>query len=326
MSWWDSFVRWLRSLAGLPPAPSPSGEPEPMHRRVLLLAFNPTMPSQGGRKLIEVLNWNDPDQLAQQYAADLRDASGGVADFEVVDRIEVDGWPVKIDGFTYAPDDYSRLWSSGGGWHVPDVADYTRIVADFNLLERVAAGEIDEVWMFGSPSAGFWESSMAGPGAFWCNSEPVPNTGAAGRRFIIMGFNFERGIGEMLEDFSHRVEAHLDRAWQWESSEQNLWRQFILYDQVAPGQANCGSVHYAPNSTRDYDWGNPRYVPSTCDDWLTFPDLKGVTKQVNSAEWGGGDIRAHHLWWLRHLPRAAGDTNGIPNNWWALAIDPNTVS
>jgi hypothetical protein len=67
-------------------------------------------------------------------------------------------------------------------------------------------------------------------------------------------------------------------------------------------------------------------VPSTCDDWLTFPDFEAVVKQVNSAEWGGGDIRAHHRWWLRHLPRAAGQTNGISNNWWAFAIDPNTVS
>jgi len=325
MKWWDSFVKWLRSLRGKPPVPPFSGEPEPMQRRVLLLVFDPVIPSRGGRKLTKVLNWNDPDHLAQDYAADLRDASGGVADFQVVDRIEVNGWPVKIDGFRYDPDSFLKCWSSGGGWHEPDQASYSRIVADHKLLERVAAGEIDEVWMFGSPAAGFWESSMAGPGAFWCNSEPVPHTDAAGRRFIIMGFNFERGVGEMLEDFCHRVEAHMDRVWRHEDGEQNLWKGFSRYDKVAPGKAGCGNVHYAPNSTKDYDWGNPRSVPSNCDDWLTFPDFKGVVKQVNRAEWGGGDMRAHHRWWLRHLPRAAGQTNGISNNWWAYVIDPNTV-
>ncbi len=324
MSWWDSFVKWLRSLMGSPPVPP--DQPEPMHRRVLLLIFNPAIPSQGRRKLTKVLGWNDPDRLAQDHAADLRDASGGLADFQVVNRIEVDGWPVKIDGFRYSPDEFVKCWSNGGGWHKPDLVDYPRIVADYNLSEQVAADRIDEVWMFGSPWAGFWESSMAGPGAFWCNSSPIPNTGAAGRRFIIMGFNFERGGGEMLESFSHRVESHLERVWQQESGEQNLWKQFIRYDKIAPGQANCGNVHYAPNSTTDYDWGNPRYVPSYCDDWLTFPNMKGVARQVNSAEWGGGDIRAHHLWWLRHLPRAGGQTNGISNNWWAFAIDPNMVS
>jgi len=325
MTWWDSLVKWLRSLMGLPPV-SPPEQPEPMHRRVLLLVFNPTIPSHGGRKLTDVLNWNDPDRLAHDYAADLRDVSGGLADFEVVDRIEVDGWPVKIDGFCYNPDSYMQCMNHHSDWHVPDLADYPKIVADFNLLDRVAAGEIDEVWMFSSPSGGFWESSMVGPGAFWCNSEPVPNTDAAGRRFILMGFNFERGVGEMLEDFCHRVEAHLERVWQQESGEQNLWKRFTRYDKIVPGQAGCGNVHFAPNSARDYDWGNPRYVPSNCDDWLTFPDFKGVVKQVNSAEWGGGDIRAHHRWWLRHLPRAAGRANGISNNWWAFAIDPNTVS
>jgi hypothetical protein len=326
MTWWNSFVKWLRSLVGLPPVTPPVGQPEPMRRQVLLLVFNPVIPSHGGRKLTEVLNWNDPDRLAHDYADDLRDVSGGLADFQIVDRIEVDGWPVKIDGFRYDPDGYLACWSSRGGWHEPDQADYAKIVADFKLLERAAAGEIDEVWMFGSPAAGFWESSMVGPGAFWCNSAPLLSTGAAGRRFIMMGFNFERGVGEMLEDFGHRVEAHLERVWQYESSEQNLWKRFTRYDKIAPGQADCGNVHYAPNSSSDYDWGNPRYVPSTCDDWLTFPDFKEVVKQVNSAEWGGGDIRAHHRWWLHHLPRAAGQTNGISNNWWAFAVDPNTVS
>ncbi|MBN1140078.1 MAG: hypothetical protein JXM73_26145, partial [Anaerolineae bacterium] len=187
MSWWDSFVEWLRSLLGSPPPPPP-GEPEPMHRRVLLLVFDPSIPSQGGRKLTDVLSWNDPDRLAQDYAADLRDASGGLADFQVTDRIEVNGWPAKIDGFRYDPDSFVQCWHSKSGWHDPDQVDYRKIIADFNLLDRVAAGEIDEVWMFASPWAGFWESSMAGPGAFWCNSSPIPGTDAAGRRFIIMGF------------------------------------------------------------------------------------------------------------------------------------------
>jgi hypothetical protein len=37
-------------------------------------------------------------------------------------------------------------------------------------------------------------------------------------------------------------------------------------------------------------------------------------------------MRLHHLWWLRHLPHAAGATNGVSNNWWeylALARDPD---
>jgi len=78
-----------------------------------------------------------------------------------------------------------------------------------------------------------------------------------------------------------------------------------------------------PNSERDYDWGNRRGVWSTCDDWLNYPNLTGQRRRVNCEEWGGGDVRAHHRWWLRHLPRAPGRTEGKLNNWWAYATDPN---
>ena len=96
-----------------------------------------------------------------------------------------------------------------------------------------------------------------------------------------------------------------------------------LYHEAAPGEAGCGNVHFAPNSERDYDWGNRRVVWSTCDDWLNYPDLTGQRRPVNCEEWGGGDIRAHHRWWLRHLPRAPGRTEGKLNNWWAYVVDPN---
>ena len=47
---------------------------------------------------------------------------------------------------------------------------------------------------------------------------------------------------------------------------------------------------------------------------------------VECSEWGGGDMRLHHLWWLKHLPHVTGETYGVGNNWWeylALARDPD---
>jgi hypothetical protein len=64
-------------------------------------------------------------------------------------------------------------------------------------------------------------------------------------------------------------------------------------------------------------------VWSTCDDWLNYPDLIGQRRQVNCHDWGEGDIRAHHKWWLRRLPRAPGRTDGRLNNWWAYVVDFN---
>jgi hypothetical protein len=84
-------------------------------------------------------------------------------------------------------------------------------------------------------------------------------------------------------------------------------------------------MHFAPNSQQDYDWGNLTFVSSKCDDWLTFPNLPGAMRQVNCADWGGGDIREHHKWWFKRVPKVAGRINGISNNWWTYIIDPNKV-
>jgi hypothetical protein len=206
------------------------------------------------------------------------------------------------------------------------MADYDAILNRFEILHRVARGEIDEVWIFNFPHAGFYESIMAGPGAFWCNAPPLRNTDPAQRRFVIMGFSYERGVGEMLENMGHRAESILEKTFEKVVEEDNLWRQFIQYEQTHPGQAALGNVHFAPNSARDYDWNNPATVLSTCDDWLNnFPHLTGSSRPVTAAEWGNGDTRQHHLWWFKHFPKVPGRKNGIHNNWWQYIANPNLV-
>jgi hypothetical protein len=133
----------------------------------------------------------------------------------------------------------------------------------------------------------------------------------------------------MLENFGHRVESILTKVYgRWNHKvpleQMNTWERFTLYDKVAPGNAACGNVHFAPNSERDYDWGNKRFVWSTCDDWLNYPALTGKKRLVNCDEWGGGDIRAHHKWWLSHLPKAKGIApDGKLANWWKYVVDFN---
>jgi hypothetical protein len=118
----------------------------------------------------------------------------------------------------------------------------------------------------------------------------------------------------------------MDKVYSKITAQNNLWNKFIRYDKVVPGQAEVGNIHFAPNSEKDYEWGNPRYVPSRCEDWFNFPNFKSAVKQVNCTEWGGGDIRSHHRWWLKHLPKVGGRTNGIANNWWQYVLDPNRVT
>jgi hypothetical protein len=302
-----------------------SGSPSPIRPHVFMLIHNPVIRSQGGRKLSDLLAWNDPDWLAQQYIKDVQEASYGYANYEIVERMEVDGCPVKADGFAYTAEDYYQRWYTRTGWHQPDLVDYGRLMSQFQMIGRINDGRIDEVWLFGFPYAGYYESIMAGPGAFWCNAPPIENRQAR-RRFVIMGFNFERGVGEMLENLGHRTESIMRHVYRHKRGQANLWERFTRYDKTHPGQAECGNVHFAPNSQRDYDWGNTRQVPGRCDNWLTFPDLSGEPKLVNCREWGNGDIRQHHLWWLRHLPCVTGSADGISHNWWEYVVDPNKVS
>jgi len=135
-----------------------------------------------------------------------------------------------------------------------------------------------------------------------------------------MTVGWEREVGCGLEAFGHRCESILSHVFAHTPhalTGKNYWEMFTRYDKVAPGQSACGMVHWAPNSDSDYDWGNTRYVPSTCDDWLNFPHLSGKTSQVNCTEWGNGDMAGHHLWWFSHFPQAASlDADGMLLNWW----------
>jgi len=309
----------------LPLARASSSPVEPVTPRVLMIVHNPPVPSEGGRRLTEIFGWNDPERLARQYIADLEQASGGYVRYRIVERIDADWFPPKIDGFRYTGESYVAAWRSRR-MHEPDRIDYVAQVKAFDLIGRYERGEFDEVWFFAFPYSGDYESTMVGRNAFWCNSPPVPETGHCSGRFVIMAFNYERDVDCMLENFGHRVESIMSRVFASHPPEQNLWALFTRYDKTHPGQAHCGNVHFAPNSERDYDWGNPRPVISYCDDWLTFPELPGHARRVDCREWGGGDMRLHHLWWLSHLPHVSGETFGVSNNWWSYVIDPNLVS
>lgn len=290
--------------------------------RVAMVIHNPPIASAGGRRLHEIMGWHDPDQLARQYIADLRACSGGAAGYRVVARHEAAGFPPKVDGFVYDEQSYLAAWRRRAGFHQPDAADYARILAAHGLVDQIERNEIDEVWLFAFPYAGYYESQMAGDGAVWCNAPPLDLPGAR-RRFVIMGFNFERDVGCMLENFGHRVESIMAHVYRDARGAANLWERFTRYDQSAPGQSGCGNVHFAPSSQRDYDWGNRRTVLSAADAWYRFPDLSAPPRPMGCAEWGGGDMRLHHLWWLDHLPRVEGSSDGVRNNWWAYVLRPD---
>jgi hypothetical protein len=338
-SFLKSFLDFIASLFGrkkpVPPTqPQVPSEPlddpnEPAQvtvSKVLVIVYNPLMDPVSGKKLSEQLGWGRVEDLATGFMADILQYSHGMARYQVVERIDLDEFPAKVDGFRYTPQTYMDVLRNISSPHMPQEVDYYAILNQFNILSRIARNEIDEIWVFGFPHAGFYESIMAGPNTFWCNAPALKNTAASGRRFVIMGFSYERGVGEMLESFGHRVESILSKTFERLRGDANLWQRFIRYEKVAPGKAAVGSIHFAPNSQRDYDWNNPSTVKSECYDWLlNFPDFQGDIRNVTTSEWGNGNIRAHHQWWLKHLPHVAGRQNGIHNNWWQYIINPQNV-
>ncbi len=318
-----------RKTTFLPKPPVvPDSTTEPPHQTILktlVIVYEPTMDMSSGIKLSQYMNWNKVEDLAKGYMSDILQVSNGLVRHQIVQRIDVDGFPSKVDGFRYSPQTYVDVMR-GMPPHMPQEADYYDIIDRFQILQRVAKDEVDEVWIFNFPHAGFYESIMGGPDSFWCNAPPLKNTEASRRRFVIMGFSYERGVGEMLENLGHRAESILEKTFENLQGEENLWERFSRYDKISSGQAAVGNIHFAPNSDRDYDWNNPRPVSSECDDWLNnFPNLQGTRRLVTAKDWGNGDTREHHLWWLNHLPKAAGRKNGIHNNWWQYVMNPNNV-
>lgn len=76
----------------------------------------------------------------------------------------------------------------------------------------------------------------------------------AQRNFAIMGFNYERELGCMLENFLHRTECVMRRAYErhgrpMRPGMKNAWECFSAYDKECPGEAGCGNCHFAPSRT-----------------------------------------------------------------------------
>ena len=151
------FDRWFsRNKTPAPvTAPVVAGPlPSSLHPRVLANIHNPVSKAAGGRKVKDAYRWQDPDVLAQGYISDLKQASHGLVHYEIVERIEVDAFPVKADGFRYTDASFDVAWKARQ-FHQPDLADYLQFVREFKMIEKVDTGQIDEVWLFGFPYCGY---------------------------------------------------------------------------------------------------------------------------------------------------------------------------
>ncbi|MCA9139483.1 MAG: hypothetical protein KDB00_22070 [Planctomycetales bacterium] len=296
----------------------------PITVRVMVLNFDPLVGPQH-QPLHKECGWFDPRKLSQNYLDDVNESSGGVVQYEIVQWRDIDGFPVKKDGFCYSADSYLACRSGRQDWHRPDLADYPKLVDEFEVTQAIDDNKVDELWIFGGPYFGFHESAMMGPRAFYINGgvyDHVPSK----RTYVVMGFNYERGAAEMLHNLCHRTESTMSHVYGgWKSEELTTnWAKFAA-NLKQSGVAAVGSCHYPPNAETDYDYSNPREVESSAEDWSGFPKLTGRTSMISCETWGGPDYHRNYMkWWFSHLPRAPGTNSedGKLNNWYKYVFAP----
>ena len=131
--------------------------------------------------------------------------------------------------------------------------------------------------------------------------------------------NFFSNIGDLLIGINNFLQFKFEDG-------VNDWARFAANAKQSKGEAGVGNCHYSPNGEADYDYGNRRFVESSADDWLNYPDLKGTKKKLNCEAWGGPDYHRNYMkWWFARLPRAAGVNakNERLNNWWEYVFHFN---
>ena len=194
MSLIESIIAFFSSLFGTkpkPPAPPPAPPVTPrptvppdsatepaqiVTSKVLVIVYDPVVDSATGKRLSEHLRWSRADDLITNYMDDITETSKGLARYQIVQRVEVDEFLPLEDGFSYTIDTYLSIFRHTTAQHSPEWLDYNAFLTRFNILQRVRKHELDEVWVFAFPYAGFYEFVMAGRNAFWCNSHPLPDT------------------------------------------------------------------------------------------------------------------------------------------------------
>ncbi|MCC6127116.1 MAG: hypothetical protein IT426_19315 [Pirellulales bacterium] len=299
---------------------------------VMVIIYDPVFAKHGNVKLSEYFKWNDSKKLSIELAEVLTEASGGFAKYRLAAIVNSDSYPVKIDGFLYDESSFLEMWADRDKSHQPDRSSYKEIFNKHGIEQKVRQGKIDEVWLWGAPYMGFDEYAMKIPGdkLYYQTNNPwyyrpydIPD---CGKTVWVMGFNYERGLAEAVHSFGHRCEGILSLTvgkGKWYDAEPgNPWRTFSLQEKEFPGQAAVGNVHGGPNAESGYDYANAKAVFSTAEDWLNYPHLTGKKTSIDKEAWGGPDYHLNYMkWYLNHLPKAPGATDGFYDNWWQYVVN-----
>jgi len=167
------------------------------NKKVFLLVYDPILSS--GQDLNTYMGWPAYSTLVQGIIDSFLNASHGQLQYTIAQsQVVTDEWPVKIDGFRYTEETYLQVMQGLVAGHSPDEVNYDLIIDQFDICGKLNRGEIDELWMYGAPYFGFYESRLVGPSAYYYNSPPLAGTHNCNKLLPIMGLSYERGIAEAI--------------------------------------------------------------------------------------------------------------------------------
>jgi hypothetical protein len=277
--------------------------------KLLIIVFNPTVFGDRGELSLGEGRYS-PLALHETHRNELYDVSGGAVAMDVVEIIHA-GFPPQIDEPLPSYESHMQCLSEDDCYNEKQ-ADYEQIIRDYHLCERVAAHEVDEVWMMGDTGFGFYESRMVGQGAFHVNAPPLTMEECS-RPFIIMGYNYARRNAEMLHNFGHRIDQTLAHYIANGRDGLVAGMGHIFTSRFFGGlSSGCGDTHHPPNIP---PWGN-EYIYnasmrtlSSCDKVGPVPNPESPVRWFDCNEWSCTE-EGYHKWRFGKMPRTK------DANWW----------
>lgn len=235
-----------------------------------------------------------PDTLSAQLQTMIRDASKfhGYTNSSAIPSTEVE--------IVQVINHQSKRPSGGGDWE----ESYKQILQQDNVCETIKNQNIDQLWVWADPRAGYDES----PGQeyvissnFFRNSvqpvtipsEPFCN---GERGFVFFEFDFSRTADLALHSYGHYLEGLIGNL----QSGELFWKQYSGETSGSfPRSERCGNVHFPPNGRYGYDYGNTAYVRTSCENWN--PAVSGTKTRMNCNRWGCSQ-EGYLKWWMQNMP------------------------
>lgn len=298
--------------------------------KVAVVCYNPWMTNVAeitrARRLNATFGWPNGQSMANDQKSWWKEATFGMvkANFVVVTNLDI--FPLMSSGKRFNQQSYYDYWKKGEtDKHPGGSFDYAHFLTNDVpwMIPAIERGEIDQVWLYGWPGMNTNETRLFGKGAFGCNSFGFGRL-MNDRMFMMCMPSIERSDTPM-ENFGHGCEWHLGGAFHnyvysfdngidyTNSHDMALYR---AHGSECTDNVNIGDVHYAPNSVRDYDWGNTTPVMSYADCWYDYPNMTNwVPRSMTCADWGNGVNYKHKIWFFKHMPEKVGLRRGHMMNW-----------